>query len=56
MGRRVRALLCLLLAACVAGLSGCERRQDAEAERAAEPLTPGETVRRLTGHLFENDL
>ena len=56
MGTRAWALLCMLLLAVASGLAGCERRQEAGPAEPAEPPTPGETVRRLTAHLVDNDL
>src|SRR5690606_36805619 len=46
----------LLAAAALAVLAGCDRGQDAVERGAAEPPTPGETVRLLTAHLADGDL
>ena len=46
----------LLAAAALAVLAGCGRGQDAVEPGAAEPPTPGETVRLLTAHLADGDL
>ncbi len=46
----------LLAAAALAVLAGCGRGQDAADPGAAEPPTPGETVRLLTAHLADGDL
>jgi len=46
----------VLLVAALAALAGCNRGPDAAGPDAAEPPTPGETVRLLTAHLADGDL
>lgn len=55
-GRRTITLLGTLLLALLVLVAGCDRRDGGDGASDAEPPTPGETVRLLTGHLADGDL